>query len=514
MRGAAPPPWVPTPTMRLSLIAVALAAALAAPPAAGQVLAPDSTGTPVTLDEAVRIAVERSPDVRRSVLADRSLGSAVRAARAGRLPTLNAQVSPQQSYGLAFDQTTGQVASQTVEQAGFSVFGSIPIYDGGLTGATVRRARLERDASVAGRERTRQQVALDVAQGFLQLLLDRELVQIQAEQLAAAEGQLARVAELVEAGARPRGDLIAQQAVVAERRTALVEARGAVALDRVTLVQTIGLDPAEDYFFVGPDTEALAVGGALAFEPRPAPDLVAAAREGRADRRAQAIRIRAAEAAVGVARASGRPSLALTGSVGTGYSSLQQELVDPSAVQPAVPVTLEDGTEVFVGGEPLTFPAGSPALQQTPFFDQFASNRRGSLGITLSVPIFDRFQTRRGVVEAQVAVEDARIALETLDRAVAAEVLQSVVQAETAQARLEAAAVQVEAAAEALRVERDRYLFGAGTLYDVAAAQARLAEAEGARAQAAYTLVFRVALVRLAVGDVDVDGLAAQIVGE
>ena len=496
------------------LLPLALAAALAVPSAAAQVLSPDSVGTPITLAEAVRIAVERSPDVRRAVLTDRTLGSAVRAARAGRLPTLSARVTPQQSYGLAFDQTTGQVASQTVEQAGFSVFGSVPLYDGGRVGATVRQAQFERDASVAGRERTRQQVALDVAQGFLQLLLDRELVAIQAEQLAAAEGQLARVAELVEAGARPRGDLIAQEAVVAERRTALVEARGAVALDRVALVQTIGLDPTEPYRFVGPDAGALALAGALEYEPRPAPELVAAARDGRADRRAQALRIRAAEAAVGIARAAGQPVIDLTGSAGTGYSSLQQQLVDPDAIQPANPVTLEDGTEVFVGGEPLTFPAGSPALQQTPFLDQFADNRSASLGLTLSVPIFDRYQTRRGVVEAQVAVEDARIALETLDRAVAAEVLQSVVQAETAQARLEAAAVQVEAAAEALRVERDRYQFGAGTLYDVAEAQARLAEAESARAQAAYTLVFRVALVRLAVGDVDVDGLAEQIVGE
>ncbi|MDT0630136.1 TolC family protein [Rubrivirga litoralis] len=496
------------------LLLLAVLTALAAPPAAAQFLAPDTVGTPLTLAEAIRLAVEQSPEVRRSELADRSLGSAVRAARAGRLPTLQARVTPQQSYGLAFDQTTGQVASQTVEQAGFSVFGQLPIYDGGRIGATIRQVELERDATAAGLERTRQEVALDVAQGFLQLLLDREIVEIQAEQLAAAEGQLARVAELVEAGARPRGDLIAQQSVVAERQTALVEARGAVALDRVTLVQAIGLDPAGAYRFVGPDAEALAVTGALAYAPRPAPALVAAAREGRSDRRAQLLRIQAAEAAVGVARASGRPSLALTGQVGTGYSSLQRQLTNPDAIQPTVPVTLADGTEVFVGGAPFTVPTGSPALEQTPFFDQFADNRSGSLELSLTVPIFDRFQTRRGVTEAQVAVEDARIALETLDRAVAADVLQSVVQAETAQARLAAARVQAEAAAAALRVERDRYLFGAGTLYDVAEAQARLAEAEGARAQAAYTLVFRVALVRLAVGDVDVAGLADQITGE
>ena len=89
---------------------------------------------------------------------------------------------------------------------------------------------------------------------------------------------------------------------------------------------------------------------------------------------------------------------------------------------------------------------------------------------------------------------------------------QAVVEVQTARARLAATEVQVAAAAEALRVERDRYALGAGTLYDVAEAQARLAEAESDQAQAAYELAFRVALVRLAVGDVAVEDLAESLV--
>lgn len=498
----------------LPLAALVALVCLAAPAASGQGLPAPPAGETITLDEAVRIAVERSPDVRRAAVADRAREQAVRAARAGRLPTVSAQVSPQQRYGLGFDQTTGQAVTQTVETVGFNVFGSVPLYDGRRTRYVAEQAALERDAAAVGIERTRQQVAVDVAQRFLQLLLDRELVEIQAEQLAAAEATLARVRELVEAGARARADVIAQEAVVAERQTALIEAEGQVALDRVLLVQAVGLDPAGTYTFVGPDLESLEASGALGFAPRPEADLIAAARGSRVDRRAQELRIRAAEAAVAAARATGRPSVDLTASVGTGYSSLQQQLVDPTAAQPVQPVTLEDGTQVFVGGAPLTLPIGSPALQTTPFFDQFADNRSGGIGFTLTVPIFDRFQTRRGVVEAQVAADDARIGLEALDRQLAAEVQQAAVQAQTAQARAAAAAVQVAAAAEALRVERDRYELGAGTLYDVAQAQANLAQAEAARAQAVYGLAFRVALLRLAVGDVDVDELAAQIVGE
>lgn len=500
--------------MRRPILLAALVLSWAGPLVPAADAQEPSGGDTITLAEAVQIAVEQSPDVRRAAVADRGRALAVRVARAGRLPTLSAQVTPQQRYGLGFDQTTGQAVTQTVETASFGIGGSIPLYDGRRTRYAVERAELERDAATVGLERTRQQVALDVAQQFLQLLLDRELVEVQAEGLASAQATRARVTELVEAGARPRADLIAQEAVVAERQTALVEAQGAVALDRVVLMQTIGLDPRGTYTFVGPSLGALEASGALDYTPDPAVDLLAAARAARVDRQAQTLRIQAAEAAVGAARSAGRPSLDLSASVGTGYSSLQQRLLDPDAAQPVVPVTLEDGTRVFVGSEPLTVPVGSPALQTTPFVDQFADNRSGALGVTLTVPIFDRYQARRGVVEAQVAVEDARITLDAIDRQLAAEVQQAVVQAETAEARLAATSVQVAAAAEALRVERDRYELGAGTLYDVAQAQTRLAEAESARAQAAYGLVFRVALVRLAVGDVDVDDLAAQIVGE
>ncbi len=460
--------------------------------------------TVVTLAEAVELAIEQSPEVRRGVVADRGRGLAVRSARASRLPIVSLSVQPSQRYGLGFDQTTGEVVSQTVESLNASAFASVPLYDGGRARANIFEAEYLRDAADASLVRTRQQVALEVAQQFLTLLLDREIVAIEVEQLEAAQAQQRRVAELVDAGARARGDLIAQNAVVAERQTALVVAQGAVEGDRVRLVQIIGLDPLEEYRFVGPDLDALETSGLFAADLGSLPELVASALATRSDRKAQQISIEAAEASIGAARAAGRPSVDLSASIGTGYSSLQQRAV---GVAPVTPVTLGDGTPVLVGGVPLTFP-GNPDFETTPAFSQFGDNRSGSIGLSLTVPLFDRYQARRGVAEAQIRVEDAQITLDAIDRQVASEVQQAVVEARTARARLTAAEAQVAASTEALRVEQDRYRLGAGTLYDVADAQARLAQAQSSRAQAAYGLAFRIALVRLAVGDLEPSALA------
>lgn len=468
----------------------------------------DST---LTLAEAVQRATRTSPELRRGEAEVGARGLAVSAARAERLPAFSAEVRPSQSYGLSFDQTTGQLTNQTSEALNVGVSGQWTIYDGARRGSAVREARFNRDAATTDLARTRQQVAVSVAERYLQLLLDRELVRIQEEQLAAQRQQLEQVRILVEEGARPRADVAAQRSIVAERQGALAQARASVARDRARLVEVIGLDPRMEYRFVGPTLEALHNSGLLTTEVRPLDALLAEALTHRADLQAQALRVQAAEAAVGVARASGRPSVSAFGSVGTGYSSLQQRVANPGMPPPQVPVTLPDGTPVLVGGEPFSVPAGtgSPELERTPFFTQFADNRQGSIGVTFSIPIFDRFQARRRVAQAQIQTTEARIQLDALERQVASQVQQARIEVIAAAERYAVAGVQVGASEEAVSYERDRYELGAGTLYDLAQAEARLVEARGARAQATYELVFRQALLTFAAGEFDADRLPA-----
>ena len=486
--------------MRHPFVLATLAACLLAPHAHAQALPPEAADG-ITLREAIQIALAASPEVARAELNERGGQLAISGARTERLPSVNFEARPSQSYGLTFDQTTGQLGSQTTENLSTGLSASITLYDAGRTGALVRQAELNRASAEASAERTRQTIAADVANRFLQLLLDRQLVEIQTEQLENAEAQLDRAERLVELGARPASDLPAQRATVAERVAGVAEATAAVARDRVQLLDRLFLSPLADVTFVGPDLEDLEEAGLL---DGTLPDLEGAVADALADRmdvRAQELSVEAAEAGESLARTASRPSVSAFGSVGTGYSSLQQRLEDPDAVQPTVPVTLEDGTQVFVGGEPFGLPVGSPALEQTPFFTQLADNRSGSLGLSLSIPIFDRYAARRQREEARLTTEDARIQLDALRQSVEAEIGLAAVEISGAEARLEAAQARVQAAQAAVDAEEARYALGATTPYDLASAQSRLAEALASRAQAAFTLVFRRALLRLAIGE-------------
>lgn len=490
--------------MRIRFAPAALAAlllCLLAPAASAQALPPEAAGG-ITLEEAIDLALATSPEVARADLAERGRGLAERGAGTERLPSVTFQAQPSQSYGLGFDQTTGELSSQTVESFNTGVSAQITLYDGGRTRALVNQARLDRASAEASGERTRQTVAADVAERFLQLLLDRQLVEIQTEQLDAARQQLDRAERLVAAGARPESDLPAQRATVAERVAALAQATASVARDRVRLLDRIGLGPLAEVQFIGPDLADLEAAGLLGGEAPEVEALVEAALAGRLDLRAQSIAVDAAVAGEDLARTVSKPNLSAFGQVGTGYSSLQRRLVDPDAPLLQIPVTLPDGTPILFGTDPFVIEQpSSTETERTPLFAQLTDNRSGSLGFTLSVPIFDRYAARRQRQEAQLAVDNARVELEALERAVATEVGLAAVEIAGAEAQLAAAEARVDAAQAAVDAEEARYALGATTPYDLAAARSRLAEALASRAQSAYTLVFRRALLRLATGD-------------
>src|SRR5690606_30253470 len=338
----------------------------------------------ITFDEAIRLGLARSLDLREATVGDEAAALNVERARADvlPLPLIEASVQPTQRYGLAFDQTTGQLTSQTSESVNVGLSASVNLFDGFRDRRALEQARIERTAAGLTLERTRQQVAFDGASRFLQVLLDAQIGRIREEALAAQRAQVAQGEALVEAGTRARADVYSQQAAVAEAEAALLQAQQAVELSKTQLIQVLQLDPFGDYVFTAPplDEEDLAA-EPVALEP-----LLRATYERRPDLRARARQIEAAEAAVGVARAGMLPRVDLFGSVGTGYSSLQQRAVDGTGGTTLVPVTTTGGETVLVGGEPFLFPLQTaPELEATPLFTQFADNRGGSLGLSITV---------------------------------------------------------------------------------------------------------------------------------
>ncbi len=476
-----------------------LALLLIQPTAAAQDVLQDGPAREITFEEALQIALRQNTDLRRAENAVQARGEAVDFARASFLPNLSASLTPAQRYGLAFDQTTGRLEQETSEALSASASLGINVFNGFSDVATLRQRRLEREVGRLDLERAEQNVLFTVGNEFLQTLLDAELVTIRREALGAQEQQLAQVEQLVEGGVRARADLFQQAALVAEAELALLQAESQLELARTRLVGTLQLDPFEAYAFTAPDLEAVALTPA-AYDLEA---LLTAAYDRRVDLAAQERAIAAADASVQAAKGGYYPRVDLFASYGSSYSSLASRPIDGTGT--VTPVTTASGDPVFIGGEPFVIP-GSPEFEEAPFGSQFfTDNRGGSVGLSIDIPIFDRFATRAQVRQARLARENARIALEDLEQDVALEVRQAYLDYRNAEKRLDVTARQVEAAEVALAAEQERYALGVSTLTERAQAQARLVEARSARAQAVAQFVFQRTLLDYAVGTLDAD---------
>src|SRR5690606_15232445 len=215
-----------------------------------------------------------------------------------------------------------------------------------------------------------------------------------------------------------RADVLQQDALVAQRELTLLQAESDLELAQTRLVQTLQLDPFGNYTFVAPSLEAVPLQpGAYDLEA-----LLTAALERRDDLRAQQLQIEAAEEGVRVARSGYYPTVNLFAGYGSSYSSLATRPVGGTPVQ--LPVTTQSGEPIVLGGEPLTFDAPLPR-EETPFSDQFfTDNRGGSIGLSVNIPIFDRFVTRSQVQQARLEAANERIRMEDLRQDVALQVRQ------------------------------------------------------------------------------------------
>ena len=142
--------------------------------------------------------------------------------------------------------------------------------------------------------------------------------------------------------------------------------------------------------------------------------------------------------------------------------------------------------------------------ERVSFSDQFTDqNISSSLGLNLSVPIFNRFQNRTAIQRAKVQYDNAKLALEDLQQNISLDVRQAYLDYITAEKTLEVTEKQEISAQQAFTAAQERYNVGAATLVELTQARATLVQAESDRIQGRYDFIFRKKLIDYYLGKLD-----------
>lgn len=422
---------------------------------------PDTLGAvTLTLGDAVRLALTRSLDLARAGYAVDLRDLDRRSAAAAGDPELTLSGGPTVRAARGYETDffgipdslgapsavlrTGSDVSVGVT-AGVQL--SLPLIDGGARRAARQAAERVLAASRRDRDRTAETVANEAAQRYVQVLQAAALVAVEDTTLASDRALLARVQAEYDVGNRNVGDVLQQQAAIAQSEQRLATARRNEAVARLSLRQALRLPTGTPLALApAPDRLLPLDAGTLDVDA-----LVRAALATRADLDAQAQLLEAARFDVRGARAGRAPTLSLGSSAGTAYSSLDDNR----------------------GGAGQVFDV----------------NPNTSVGLTLSVPLLDQGRTRRNVARAELQLADADAVLELQRLRVAAEVETAVLDVREAAARLAAATEGVAAAREALAATEARYGVGAGIFLDVLDARRTLVQAETNVATARFDLL-------------------------
>ncbi len=331
---------------------------------------------------------------------------------------------------------------------------SQPLYDRSVTSMYTQSLAGEASARAAA-DLERQTLVLQVHQAYYGLLRAERNLEVAEADVAYSEGLLEQVRILREMGSRSQVDLLRQENALAQARQRAISARNGVSSARAELNYLLGASP----------TDTLTVVDDLAVTERAseAEPLLEQARRAHPAVRQARLGVASAEAGVEAARASRYPSVNFAGN----YSWRGDSYLD--------------------------------------FGDAFDRDYTWSVGLNMSVPIFDGLRTRYSVDRAALELRGARRERQAAERDVEREVHRALLDLENASQNLAASRRSVQLAEETLRLAREQYRLGAASLLEVNASQLDLVNAQYQEVQALFELKIAQASLDFATGSLRAD---------
>ena len=446
-----------------------------------------------TLEECVTYAIQNNISIKQSEL-DSKMALIDKKSAVGRfLPSLNASASHSWNIGLNQDITTGLLQNKTTQFTSAGANVGIDIYRGLQNQNTLRKANLSIVAAKYQLVKMKEDIALNVANAFLQVLFNKENLKVQKEQLRINEKQYARSEELVKAGSIPRGDLLDVKATLALNNQNVITAENSLLISKLSLSHLLQLKDFENFDVVD-DTDVKDENNIMAQTPSA---IYEKAFEGRTELKIARTNLEIAEKNVAIAKGAFQPTL-------QGFYSFNSRVaysdrvtgVIPNASNPTSIVGFVEGTNQNVLSPNFTRVLGNPA----PFFDQFNTNKGQSFGMQLSVPVFNGFSARNNVERSKVSLEQSKIAVEQQNLDLQRNVYTAFADAKGALNAYESSVAALEARQGAYNYATEKYSVGLMNSFDFNQSQTLLTNAQSEVLRTKYDYIFKIKILEFYFG--------------
>ncbi|MBQ6965347.1 MAG: TolC family protein [Bacteroidaceae bacterium] len=331
------------------------------------------------------------------------------------------------------------------------------VWNGNRNTNTIKQNKLTEQMAELDVEKQANSIQEQIAQLYVQILYETEAVKVCEEIIKASELQRDRAQTMVEVGSLARVDLVQLEAQVSQDKYSLAQAQSQLANYKLQLKQLLEIHDDEPFDIAIPDVSDEKVLSVIPNEQA----VYNAALENRPEIQSSKLNIESSEIAISTARAGYMPTVSLSASIGSSNSSGQ----DNSITQ------------------------------------QIKNNLSNSLGLTVSVPLFDNHQARTNIRKAKYALQTSELNLQEQQKQLYSTVENYWLNATTSQQQYIYAKANVESMQESYSLVSEQFNLGLKNIVELTTGKNNLLQAQQQLLQTKYTTLLNYALLNFYAGE-------------
>ena len=408
------------------------------------------------LRECCDYAVEHNISIKQQQNLCRQQEIQLSTAKNSRLPDVSGSVGQNFSFGRGL--TAENTYSNTnTSSTSFNLGASVPLFTGFQIPNQIKLNQLNLEAATADLEKAKNDIRMQVAQAYVQILYDMEISDVARRQIAIDSAQVARMQAFVDNGKASEAELSQHRATLANSRLTATQADNNTRLAILSLTQLLELPSPDGFAIVRPsidDLEHLGVLGDLV-----TPDQIYADALGvKPEILSQQLKLKGTDHNIKIAQAGYYPTLSLSGGLGTNYYT-------------------------------------TSGFKSDAFGTQLKNNFSQYIGLNLSVPIFNRFQTRNSIRTAKIDQENQQLALDNTKKTLYKDIQQVYYNALNAQTKEKSSEEALQSSKDAFTLMQAKYENGKATITEFNESKNNYLKAESELVQARYENIYQHALI-------------------
>lgn len=399
------------------------------------------------LERCINHAIEHNLSIKQKEAAREQSEIELSTAKWSRSPNLNGNIGQSFNFGRAL-QADNTYGNHNTNNSSFSLGTSIPLFTGMQIPNNIALSKLNLKAATEDLEKAKEDISIQVASFFLQVLFNHELTKVARNQAQLSQEQLEKKVAFFKSGKASEADVLEAKSRLAQDQLSVVQAENNYQLALLDLSQLLELPSPEDFHISIPDIDSFKTELSLPEE------IYAQAMMNKPAIKAAQYRLQGAEKSIRIAQSAYYPQLSFGAGIGTNYYHLS-------------------------------------GIENEAFHTQWRQNMNKYLQFSLSIPLFNRFQTRNRVKSARIQHTALAWQLEESKKTLYKEIQQAYYNALAAESKYKSSLSASESAEASFRLMSEKYANGKASATEYNEMRTAWMKALSEGIQAKYEFVYR-----------------------